>query len=236
MKVFVFCISSLLSSFAFAAGFGVDLNLPANCPEKYEVFDKTQVQMTPGSVSCYVTVHPRDSYIDLIYRDFLFDGQGLFMVFNSYGPGPESQTTAAREFYFFPRDKAVLGYQYDAATKQLAVTNTNGKVFVFDTNKAVLVSISGSTIKQDYEIKPDNGGGIEITANDGLLMDGGFQMGQSPSQDPKDKLTFKDPRGNSCEMKNSEIYRYTSDSDVIFKYTDVQLNAFLKKRCPNLGN
>lgn len=227
MKAIVFLLASLILSSAFAVA-------PANCNYKNEYFDGTQVQTNGGSRDCYVSISSRNAYVDLIYRSFLFSSDGLLMVFNSFGDGPESQTTAARDFNFFPRGQFDLAYQYDAATKKLFVRMPNGKVATFDTQKAVLESISGSVIQQDYMIVPENRGGIEIISNDSLFMDGGFKMGQSPSQNPKGKVVFKDAQQNSCELVNADVYRYTSDDDSVFKFNDVQLKAFLSKRCPQL--
>jgi hypothetical protein len=178
-------------------------------------------------------VNPRNVY-DLTYRDFLFDDAGLFMIFNSFGQGPESDTTGAREFYLFPRDVKPLSYDYDGANKRLAVTTPSGKVFTFNTEKAILVSITGTAFSQDYNIVKGNNGGIEITQNDGFYLDLGFTMGQSPSQNSARKVTFKDIQGNTCQVKNSQIFKYTVDSDVIFKYNDAQLKTFLRSSCPNL--
>jgi hypothetical protein len=207
---------------------------PTACTDKYEVFNGTQVQVVQGQSGCYLTVHPRDSYQTLIYRDFLFDDNGLFMIFNSYGPGDESKTTAAREYRFFPRGQADLSYSHDAATKRLSITTPSGKVFVFDSQKSILVSVSGSTISQDYNVNPNNKGGIEFTANDGLMLDGGFKIGQSPSQNPKDSLKFKDAKGNQCQLANGDVYRYTSSGEVMFRYDDAQLKSVLNNRCSNL--
>ena len=207
----------------------------AACKDKYEVINGTQVQMINGKDGCLMSVHPRDAFQTLIYRDFLFDEDGLFMVFNSYGPGDESKTTAAREFRFFPRGKRDMTYSHDAATSRLSVTTPSGKVFVFNSQKGILVSISGSKITQDYNINPNNKGGIEIVSNDGLLLDGGFTVGQSPSQNPKRKLTFRDTRGQECQLANGDVYRYSSDGDVFFRYDDAQLKSYMQSRCSNLN-
>lgn len=205
-----------------------------SCQDSTEIFDNTKVQTISFDSTCFITVHPRNSYVDLIYRDFLFDNFGLFQIFNSYGDGPESTTTAAREYLFFPRSKPTIEYNYDAATKILKVVSTSGKVFSFNTEKTILVEISGTKIAQDYTVSPSNRGGIEIVSNDGLYMDGGFKIGSSPSQRPSNKITFNDRVGNKCTLLNSDVYRYNADNDPIFKYKDSQLKAFLKSRCPNL--
>lgn len=204
-----------------------------NCADKYEVFDNTTVQAVPGTTNCFITVTPRNIY-DLTYRDFLFDDDGLFMIFNSLGQGPESETTGAREFYLFPRGVKPLSYDYDGANKRLAVTTPSGKIFTFNTEKAILVSITDTTFTQDYNVVKGNNGGIEITKNNNFFLDLGFTLGQSPSQNPSRKITFKDTRGNTCQVKNSQIFKYTVDSDVIFKYNDAQLKTFLQTSCPKL--
>ncbi len=227
MKLSLFLIFFLYAMTSYSAA-------PTSCQDNYEVFDNTQVQTIGYESACYVSIHPRNSYVDLIYRDFLFDNYGFFVVFNSYGPGPESQTTAAREYSFFPRVKSTLEYNYDASTKTLNVIDASGKVFSFNTEKSVLIGISGTKVTQDYAVNPNNNGGIEVVNNDGLYLDGGFKVGSSPSQRPSNKATFKDAAGNQCALVNSDVYRYSPDGDPIFKFNDAQLRAFLKKRCQNI--
>ncbi len=226
MKLFSILVALGFLSSAHAAS--------AACTEKYEIFNGTQVQVIDGQYTCYLTIHPRDAFQTLIYRDFLFDDDGLFMVFNSYGPGDESKTTAAREFRFFPRGQGNLSYSHDPATQRLSVTTPSGKVFVFDSQKAVLISVSGSQITQDYSVNPNNRGGIEFAKNDGLMLDGGFTIGKSPSQSSKGKIVFKDADARQCQLANGDVYRYTLDDDVIFRYDDAQLKSVLNSKCPHL--
>lgn len=214
----------LVSSQVFAAG---------SCIDKFEVLDNTKVQSMPGSNGCFISITPRD-IVNLTYRDFLFDDAGLFLVFNSYGPGPESQTTGARELYFFPRTSKNLTYNYVPSDKRLMVTTPSGKVFTFNTEKSTLVSISGTSFTQEYPLSKTNNGGIAITKNDGFYLDLGFTLGQSPSQNPNRKITFKDTASRTCQVKNSGVFRYTADSDVIFRYNDTQLKSYLKSSCPQL--
>lgn len=221
----------MFSSFVLSKGFAA----VSTCIEKYEIFDNnTQVQVLESGNNCYVSVHPRNAFEDLIYRDYTFDAKGVFMIFDSYGEGAESQTTAAREFIFFPRTTASLGYQYDADSQRLSVTTVSGKVFVFDTIKTVLVEVSGTTVQQNYTIKPENRGGLEILKNDGVYMDGGFKRGQSPSQSSKGEIQFKDPVGGSCDLRNADIYNYNTQEEAEFKFDDKGLAKFLSSRCPKL--
>lgn len=167
------------------------------------------------------------------YRSFLIQNNGLFMVFNSLSGGAEEGATGAREYFFFPRTHK-LDYRFDAAAKRVYVTSPSGKIFEFDTEKTRLVSITGTEFTTDHVIQPGNGGGIEITRNDKVYLDLGFQLGHSPSQNPQRKVQFKDLKHKSCEVSNSEIFKYTLDQDVYFKYSDAQLTRFLARRCPQL--
>jgi hypothetical protein len=223
MKCFVFGVAFLMAMAARAA-----------CVEKYEVFDGTQIQVSQGSDACYFTVSPRD-VPNLVYRDFLFDSNGDFMIFNSYGQGPESTSTAAREFYFFPRPESGISSVYDGPTKRLSVTMPSGKVAVFDTATAALLSISGTKLKLDPAVNPNNGGGVDVVSTTGIYLDIGFKVGQSPSQNPNSKATFHDEVGMICEVLNSDLFTYTKDQDVLLKpKTDAELRLFLKVYCPQL--
>jgi hypothetical protein len=225
--------SALLTALALITFFSSQ-NLFAlqSCEDNFEVFDNTQVQTMESGGVCYMSVHPRN--VDrLIYRDFLFDSVGLLMIFDSYGQGSDSETTAARNYHFFPRQKA-LSYRYVPETKRLEVTSPSGKVIGFNTVKSILTDISGAKVDLSYEVNPAFRGGVEITANDSVFMDGGFQRGQSPSQNPKGKIHFRDASNKSCQLVNADVYRYTEDKDAIFKFNDSELKSFLSTRCPQL--
>lgn len=224
MKLFI-ALSLLLfgASQAFAS---------PGCPDIHEVMDNTMFQSIPGVKGCMMTLSPRNPN-DMTYRSFLFQDGGLFMIFNSLGNGPESTSSGAREFFLFPRNQE-MSYRYNAATKRVNIHTPSGKVFVFNTEKTILVSISGTQFTTDYDVNANNKGGIEITKNNSFYLDAGFELGQSPTQNPKRKITFKDAQNNSCIVTNSEVFSYNDSLDVIFKYTDAQLKRFLARRCPKL--
>src|SRR5579862_7388677 len=57
------------------------------------------------SGNCFVSIHPMAA--GMVYRDYAFFGDGMLMVFNSYGDGDGNPNlTSAREYYFFPRRNA----------------------------------------------------------------------------------------------------------------------------------
>ncbi|WP_295903498.1 hypothetical protein [uncultured Bdellovibrio sp.] len=208
----------------------------AKCPDIVERRDGTQIQQiwSSSTESCFFSVTPQDAYVELNYRDHLLTTEGLFMVFNSFGPGDESQTTAAREFFMFPRVNDSFSYKWDDNARELEVTHVTGDKFVFDTKKARLKSISRANITVADYVEPGNRGGIEISNYQGLLMDGGFKVGNSPTSNANGKSTFKDSLGKSCAVRNSEVFKYFGSGDVMFKFDDKGLAAFLKNRCSQL--
>lgn len=219
----------MLLGFAHAQG-------PESCPDIIERQEGTQIHQTwsEGSQTCFFSVSPLDAYYDLIYRDHLFTSDGLFMVFNSYGPGAESETTGAREFYFLPRPLSQFVFIWNFDAKELEVTHVSGDKFIFDARKARLKTISRAQVTVADEVNKINKGGIEITRYQGLLLDGGFKMGSAPTSVANANSVIKDSSGASCRVKNQEVFKYTSDGDVIFRFSDTTLPGFLKNRCPQL--
>ncbi|MEN0057806.1 MAG: hypothetical protein AAGB31_03140 [Bdellovibrio sp.] len=206
------------------------------CPYAVERREGTQIQQlwSEETKTCFFSITPLDGYKELIYRDHLLTSQGLFMVFNSFGPGDESVTTGAREFYMFPRKEKQFSHTWNDETRELIITHVTGDVFTFDSQKAELKSIGQAQVKVADKVDPKNRGGVEISQYPGLLLDGGFKLGSSPTGVSTAQSTMKDVLGNTCSVKNSELFRYPAGGDIIFRYTDKALGAFLKKRCPQL--
>lgn len=232
-SLLLLCLATCFTQSVYAQDFsGTQTATAQTCNEGVQTFDNTQLQTQKVDGSCYLSVHPR-IISDLLYRDFLFDDRGLFMLFDSYGQGPESQTTAAREFLFFPR-KTNLSYTYQAETKRVLVTSPSGKVFTFDAVKSVLLSVSGTTLNLTYDVVPERRGGMEVVTTDNLYLEGGYKRGQAPSQNPKNKIYFVDAAKNSCQVYNGDVYEYDSDQDSTFRFNDAELKSFLSSRCPKL--
>ena len=210
---------------------------PATCPYFVERQEGTQIQQlwSEGSKSCFFSVTPLNAYVDLIYRDHLFTSEGLFMVFNSFGEGSDSETTAAREFYMFPRTEQKFEHRWDVDKKELEITHVTGDKFVFDARKARLKSMTRAQVSVANDVEVGNRGGIEISNYQGILLDGGFSRGSSPTADPDAKAMITDKQGAKCSVYNRQIFDYTSDGDVIFKFTDPEFYKFLKKNCPKLN-
>lgn len=183
---------------------------------------------------CWVSVHNNTSYKTLRYRDFMFGNDGLFFVFNSFGEGPPSEKTGAREFYTFPR-RGYPSFVIDSDNQLVQITLTTGETMLFDARVMKLLSMSDSKFTEDPQITPKNRGGFEVKSHTRLLLDCGFEMGNSPSSNPKRICQFSDAHGKICSLRAGELFDYDSDGDNALKFQDDSALAdFLSTKCTNL--
>lgn len=205
------------------------------CPR----IDPSHVGNTQGyadgfsSGKCYVSISSM-LVTDLVYRSYAFFSDGLLMVFNSYGDGEDSNPnlTSAREFFFFPRTGA-MALEMDKAGGAISVVMNDGGRAVIDPATSQIGSLERGSVTVSPRIDPAERGGVEITSYAGLMLDAGFRMGESPSGRPNADSTFRDAQGHLCTVKNNELFNYANGEHEL-KFTDAQLSAWLKKRCPNI--
>ncbi|MFP5520740.1 MAG: hypothetical protein ACLGGX_12615 [Bdellovibrionia bacterium] len=205
-----------------------------SCPDSRAWRDNVKMNtMTNSTGGCWLSVMPFNVK-NLTYRDFLFDEQGLMMVFASFGEGDDSQTTGAREFYLFPRKNKIPTGKF-LENNDLVVTHPSGTEFLFSSKTGDVTAMSPGQLKVSSFFDPSEKSGVEILKFEGILLDLGFRMGAPPSSLSSGRATFKDTQNNSCVLRNSELFRITSDGDAYFRYPqDAALGKFLKTRCPDL--
>lgn len=186
-----------------------------------------------GSGKCYVSIGAMSTE-NLIYRAYGFFSDGLMMVFSSYGDGEDNNPnlTSAREFFFFPRLGA-MALEMDHAAGTVSVVMADGGRAHIDPATAQLKSLARGSVTVSPRVDPAERGGVEVTSYAGLMLDAGFRMGESPSGRPNAESTFRDALGVSCTVKNNELFAY-ANGDHELKFTDAQLSAWLKIRCPKL--
>lgn len=203
------------------------------CPDRLERHGSIQLQQSLSNNNvCFVSVGNFKTEGG-IYRNYLFTSDGELMVFNSYGWGEDSDSTGAREYFFFPRT-ADLSFNWNTQSRQLEITAVSGDQFFFGYEDAQLASMSKAQVKLAPEVNKTNKGGVEILKYQGLLMDGGFRIGSAPTSNRGGSSTFRDAAGASCTVKNTALFKYESDGDLFFKYTDKELSVFLKRVCSKL--
>lgn len=223
---FVFLASSIFQAPAHAA---------ANCPDR-EVRAGTytirQMELTAGG-PCYVEIYP-DWNMELTSRSFSYDSLGMIMVFTSYGDGPEDKMTSAREFYIFPRRNQFSFPTINGSRIRLSLMN--GTAIEFDGATERVSAYTGGTFTYNPLLDPRVRGGLELRPSSGIIMDGGYRQGSSPSMVPFGVVEFRDGRGNTCSLTNRDVYAYSANGEPSFKFpTDAQLRPFLQAQCPSLS-
>lgn len=186
-----------------------------------------------GSGKCFVSIDPIETN-GLVYKAFSFFDDGLMMVFSSYGDGEDSNPnlTSAREFWFFPR-RTSLELRMDAAAGTVSVRMSDGGTVTIDPATARPSALDRGAVTVSPRVDPAERGGVEIANYAGLMLDGGFRMGESPTGRPNADSTFRDANGHTCTVKNGELFSY-ANGDHEFKFTDAQLKAWLARRCPTI--
>lgn len=206
-----------------------------SCPDVVDRRGSIQIQQIASGDNnkCYFSVH-NFKQSEMVYRDYMFTNDGGFMVFNSFGNGPEDEFTGAREFMMFPRSATQTKYNFNDDARRLEVTDVTGTTYYFDYEDAQLTSADKATVKVASEVVDTNKGGVEISKFQGLLLDSGFSKGHAPTSSKNGISVFTDKTGKTCKVKNSSVFNYTADGDNNFKFDDKALATFLKANCPKL--
>lgn len=212
--------------------FSLQSQAATNCTEYLRREGAFQLQrMETDQKACFLGIDPFNVPDSFFYRSYLLTDEGLLMVFNSFGT--DEGAHGARVFYFFPR-------QLDPDMKvrhrgQISIqTATPGIELIFSTDETRILGMRGGQVKESSQVSPSNSGGLEFSHVQTLFLDAGFAYGQDPTGLPNRNSKFIDVRGQTCEVKNAEIFKYTSDGDSIFRFSDTELKNFLSTRCPNL--
>lgn len=224
-KISLFLLLSFLSHQASA------YSTEENCPKKITSVNNLQFSRAYQDeiAECWISIDNMNGYQKLIYRSYLITSDGLLMVFNSYGSGPNSTHTGARMFYFFPREIFSNEVKLE---KDLVSVRLNSKVqFQFQTKVLNLVDQENFKVKTDPKINRNNKGGVEIQKYDGVFLDVGFSMGKSPTDNPERFSVFKNQLGQSCQVLNKQIFDYKGDDNYL--HGDNVLKATVERICPD---
>jgi hypothetical protein len=203
-----------------------------DCKERRELIGNARFEvMNMVADTCWLSIAP-DWEPSGFYRSFLFDEHGYIMIFNSLGYGPESTTTGAREYMFFPRSQ---GLNYSLGISHVTFTLVNGAQLDYDGKALRFMGGRGIDVKEDPSINPNNNGGVELQPKSGLMIDFGFKLGSSPMGNRKGSAKIVDGLSQTCEVRNNEVLRWKTGGEAYLKFaTDAQFFQFVRTRCPSL--
>ncbi|HAT72538.1 MAG TPA: hypothetical protein DCS63_06960 [Elusimicrobia bacterium] len=185
-----------------------------------------------GSNLCIVSVIPTETP-GQVYRSYVFFDNGLLMVFSSYGEGEGPGMSSAREFFFFPR-RGAPELKMDSHARTISVRMGDGGYAEIDPASAQIRELERGFVRVSPNMVPAERGGVEIPRYAGLMLDAGFRMGESPSGLPDGTSTFRSAWGETCTVKNRDVFSYSVGGGHAFKFTDAQLSAWLRTACPAL--
>ncbi len=185
-----------------------------------------------GAIGCFLRTG-KSKTTNLKYRLFYMSQIGGFMVFNSYGMGPDSTDTGARTFFFFPMG-ALPDIQPQGNKIVIQTGNPNLQIYV-DMKTGMITGSSLGKVTEAQQVSKKNRGGVEFKGIKGVYMDTGFAIGKDPASDPTGKATLHDALGKTCQVVNKEILLYDGNNDYQSRFTNDDLRAFLKSKCPNLS-
>jgi hypothetical protein len=203
---------------------------PENCPKLMSHLENLQIVSSYESdrSECWFSIDDNNAYQTMIYRSYLLTSSGMLMVFNSYGNGPSSTHTGAREFFFFPREEFFNKIIVD--TKALTIPINHLATFKFETTRLRLIEQPNLKFATDSKVNRQNRGGVEVIKYAGVYLDAGFQMGQSPTQNPENKSRFINPQKQICVVKNKDVFDYKNDD--MFLRGDSVLKKTVQVLCP----
>ncbi|MCB0368903.1 MAG: hypothetical protein KDD45_05485 [Bdellovibrionales bacterium] len=210
---------------------GFSYSSEENCPRLLTHVDNLQfLRNYQDDISeCWISIDNMNGYQNFIYRSYLVTSDGMLMVFNSYGEGPNSTHTGARVFYFFPREPFL---NQTEVQKNLVSVQINSQLkFQFNTQELSLINQENFKVKTDAKISPKNKGGVEILKYNGVYLDGGFSLGRSPLENPESVSKFTNSRGQICRIKNKFIFDYKNDD--IYIHGDEVLKEDVHLACPD---
>lgn len=201
-----------------------------DCPEKLEAYDNIQIQqsLSGDGQTCYLSIHPRDAFETLIYRDYLLTSDGLLMVFNSYSASEEPAASGAREFYFLNQNFKEFRWKTNGSV--LEVTGLDQMKFEFSLTDGQVTGISGAKFTLDKDVNPNNKGGLEIASFNGIFLDVGFRIGNSPSMESSRKVKLENSIREKCWLRNHQIFEYQDGDSQIISWALLQKQ--IKKACP----
>ncbi len=171
--------------------------------------------------------------VDLKYRQFVLSSEGMMMVFNSFGQGTSSQFTGAREYYFFPRTANQISFDVLESKKILTVTMPNQKKLSFKYDTAEFKELESAQVKIDNSIEINNRGGVEILSYNGVYMDCGFQMGQSPIANPFRFCQFVDAKRHTCRVQNQQVINYYDNGEISLR-SDQEIKDYVLRSCATI--
>lgn len=176
---------------------------------------------------CLVQATPIEKR-QLVYREYVFDQSGRFLIFDSTD-GPFETATSQHNYFILPA-KYVPSMEIDG--EQMIVTSASGTRFAFSKESPEIVNVS-----DDIVITATSSTVRNYT---GILLDTGRKVGTRAYRNKTGISHFSKNGRKICSIRNAELFAYADPLtgeeyyQPIFRYPEPgRIEAFLSQRCPN---
>lgn len=157
-------------------------------------------------------------------RSFLFNSQGLLLTFGAFGEGPPSRSTGARTHFLLPNVQLLRVERTEA---RVLVHTTSGHTVTFDPASGRPEGISEGTFQVTPQVTANDGGGVTLRSEAGVIVDFGYTRGGSPHSDPEGRATLRDGDGRECVVANKDLLSYDREEPYLVVSSPEQLSSFL---------
>ncbi len=187
---------------------------------------------------CMLSVRSSNSDVD--FRSFTFGSDGKFFIFMQPG-GNSKKQNSSQSFVFFPNGD--IPNSKIQSQNSIVVNSGTGMNWKFDPATALPTSADDCSISIQKKFSlMDSGVQIKNCQNH-LVLESKAEVGGDWLSYPEKTSIMRDPKGNSCELKHSDLYHFPDNrkdrlgrhftSKYKFKNNE-DLGRMLKSRCPQL--
>ncbi len=213
------------------------------CCETRKATQLTRTSRLETNVGHNCTLSVYSTKADTSFRRFGFAGDGQLSVFIQPGGNSQKQNSS-QSYLIYPFGELPISKVESDGT--LTVKTGSGQKIVFDPRTATPTSIEGCQIEVRPNITLQDSGFKIKSCEKHLVIETKVEVGGEYIAYPDKSLTIKDPKGHSCEVKNSDLYNYEKSGKSVhdragrfftfamkFKKNEDMAKS-LKKLCPRL--
>lgn len=215
------------------------------CCDYQTSFSGTVTKRLPAKYNaCSVGIYPTRQ--DESFRRFGFGSDGQVMVFLQPG-GNKQKANSSQSYLIFPFGN--IPSSQVSSNDEIIVTTGSGQKWIFDQKNSLPKKIEGCQIEVSSSFQLQNSGFKIKTCEKHLVIETPIEVGGDYTQYPDKPLIVRDPKGQACGIKNSDLYHFEKTNGPSKEYMDSkgryhnqylkfksnqELAAKLRKSCPSL--
>ncbi|MCB0351215.1 MAG: hypothetical protein KDD38_08535 [Bdellovibrionales bacterium] len=185
------------------------------------------MQSRRGEQECFIYLSQSNS-VDDMYKRLIWNSNGEFVVFYSFGKGSANTQTGAKNYYFLPQSQSLKLEIIGADVIQ--VTTANGVEMRFNTVSGVFEDISGVQFTQNINFNRSSPNWIQLIGSQSFIFESEFKIGSSPKEYQFGQVNMI-KSGYTCNANNQNLFSYSSEEPSLKIKTQEQLNALVQQRC-----